>query len=56
MLRFWALVFPHYQLPITHYQPRRSNHLESFSTIYSRILILQISHARLQPFKVLTLF
>ncbi|WP_258001404.1 hypothetical protein [Fischerella thermalis] len=19
MLRFWALVFPHYQLPITHY-------------------------------------
>ncbi|WP_337886466.1 hypothetical protein [Fischerella thermalis] len=23
MLRCWALVFPHYQLPITHYQPRR---------------------------------
>ncbi|WP_337886143.1 hypothetical protein [Fischerella thermalis] len=23
MLRCWALVFPHYQLPITNYQPRR---------------------------------
>jgi hypothetical protein len=23
MLRFWSLVFPHYQLPITNYQPTR---------------------------------